>query len=194
MQRRVLRVRSLIWLAILNGLYFEVEIFSAVQQATKDWQVFGIDIPVLATRRSAADRELKTDLLISISANPAAGMVLSDFQRAMRDPIGTGFYCYRAIEAMMQSMKTEDTERDASGWERSRTNLNVDRGAIDWIKNHADLPRYGKPSAMSDADRATVFELTDEIIRRFHGFLIRGKRPLPEGEFPSFVAPARRQP
>jgi hypothetical protein len=116
-------------------------------------------------------------------------MVLSDFQRAMRDPVGTGFYCYLAIEAMMQSMKTENIERDASGWERLRTDLNVDRGVIDWIENHAHLPRHGKPSGMSDADCVTVFELTDEIIRRFHEFLMRGKQPLPEGEFPSFVAP-----
>jgi hypothetical protein len=139
----------------LNGLYFDVEIHSAVKLETKDWQFFGTDIPVLAARRSVADREIHTDLLIAISANPAAGMVLSDFQRAMRDPIGTGFYFYRAIETMMQSMKMDDAGRDAQGWERLRSNWNVNREAIDWIKRHADLPRHGKPSAISDTDRAT---------------------------------------
>lgn len=172
----------------LNGLYFDVELHSAVEQATKSWQVFGIDIPVLAARRSAADREIKTDLLIAIGESPAADMVLSDFRRAMRDPIGSGFYCYRAIETMMQSMKMNDAEKDAIGWEKLRSNLNVDRSAIDWIKRHADLPRHGKPSGISDADRATVFELTDEIIKRFHAFLLGGKVPLPANEFPAFSA------
>jgi hypothetical protein len=170
----------------LNGFYLDVEIHSAVEQATKAWQIFGIDIPVLTKRKSTEDREIKTDLLIAIAASPAAGMVLSDFRRAMRDPVGTGFYCYRAIETMMQSMKMNDAEKDAAGWAKLRSNLNVDRSAIDWIKRHADLPRHGKPSGISDADRATTFELTDEIIKRFHTFLLG--LPLPVDKFPTLSA------
>jgi hypothetical protein len=58
--------------------------------------------------------------------------------------IGTGFHCYRAIDAMMQSMKDIENDKDEAAWTRLRDRLRVKRTPIDVVKAHADLPRHGK--------------------------------------------------
>jgi hypothetical protein len=151
---------------------------SAIRRDNDEWFVFGINIPCLSARRAGNPSELSTDLLISVSKNIPAMMVLADFRKAIRDPIGTGFYCYRCLEAMMQSMKENDDEKDGTAWERLRERLRIDRSAIEAVKAHADFPRHGRPSQISDAQRSSVFELTDEMIRRFLGYLTAGKKAL----------------
>ena len=148
-----------------HGCYFDVEILSAVSQETSDWQVFANEIPVLASRRMRQTAGVIDGRLVqAIGANVSAKIALADFREAMRVPVGTGFFCYRAIESMMQSMKVQANEDENSvSWPRIREMLSIDRPVIDEIKQHADLPRHGKPSAISDTERAKVFELTDEI-------------------------------
>jgi hypothetical protein len=88
---------------------------------------------------------------------------------------------------MMQSMKTSADGADAPAWQLLRERLRVDRSAIDAVKKHADYPRHGKLSGMTDAERAQVFELTDEIIERFIAYLVCGKTALENGEFPDLT-------
>jgi hypothetical protein len=175
-----------------RGYYFDVEIISAVCKETNDWAVFGIEIPVLASRREKQETgTIEAPLIRAVAGSAAAQIVLADFREAMRVAIGTGFFCYRAVEAMMQSMKVAPDEKDRAAWDRLHKTLCIDRSAIDEIKQHADLPRHGKPSTITDAERAKVFERTDEIIRRFLEYLVRGKRALPPEEFPLLTSRTR---
>ena len=172
-----------------HAICFDVEILSAIRRDNDEWFVFGIDIPALAARRVGNPSEISTDRLIAVTQNIPAMMVLADFRKAIRDPVGTGFYCYRCLEAMMQSMKEKDDEKDAVAWEQLRERLQIDRSAIDAVKAHADFPRHGRPSQISDAQRARVFDLTDEMIRRFLSYLTGGKRPLSENDFEILRSP-----
>jgi hypothetical protein len=165
-----------------------VEIKSAVCQSDQAWQVFGIDIPVLSKAREGKPMQIESAVLQAVGANPEAQMVLGDFTNAMRFPVGTGFYCYRAIEAMMQFMKESEGEDEKKAWPRLRERLRVERAAIDAVKAHADLPRHGKPSTMLDADRVVIFKITDEIVRRFLVYLKSSQQPLPAGEFEVLTA------
>ncbi len=174
-------------LGYAHGYCFDVEILSAVCKETNDVQVFGIEIPVLAEqRKDQALNEVRTSLISAVGRSPSAQMVLADFREAMRIPIYTGFYCYHAIEAMMQSMKGAPEDPDASAWHMLRDRLRIERAAIDEVKRHANLPRHGKLSNISDAERAKVFRITDEIIRRYLEYLERSCVPLAEQEFPLF--------
>jgi hypothetical protein len=156
---------------------YEVEIVSAVCHETDEWEVFGINIRMLAAQRKVQGTlAMEADLLIAVTSSAAAQVVLANFRAAMRVPVDTGFFCYRAIEAMMQSMKSTPGEKDGSAWDRLREKLCIDRTAIDEVKKHADVPRHGNPSAITDAERAAVFALTDEMIRRFLQFLVRGEK------------------
>ena len=168
---------------------FSVEIRSAICRENDDWYVFGIDIPVLAESRAGQVREIDGATFQAVAQNPAAQFVLEDFVNAMRFPIGTGFYCYRAIEAMMQFVKSGADENDSTSWPKLRTELRWERAAIDAVKTHADMPRHGKPSGMTDSERVIVFQITDEIVRRFLIYLASGQKPLPAGEF-EMLAPA----
>jgi hypothetical protein len=169
-----------------EACYFNVEIISAINRDTDDWQVFGIDIPALLESRRESPKIIDSNLIRQVAKNHAAQIALSDFGSAMRFPKGTGFYCYRAIEAMMQSMKDSDQVKDGIAWDFLRSHLNVTREAIDEVKAHADLPRHGKPSGMTDAERVTVFRITDEILRRFLIFITGEglRQPLSLDEFP----------
>jgi hypothetical protein len=172
-------------------------LFRCGNNIRNDWTVFGIEIPVLASRRVGwktleVERSLGTDQEIGVldgrwilaATSIPAQLVLADFREAMLVAVGTGFFCYRAIEAMMQSMKVAPQEEDGPAWGRLRQTLCIDRSAIDDIKQHADFPRHGKPTTITDAERTIVFELTDKIIERFFEYLIRGKKALPPQEFP----------
>jgi hypothetical protein len=172
-----------------RGLAFDVEIISSVCLDTGDRHTFGIEIPVLKQRRETKDTyQLPTTLLSIVAAEPHAQMVLQDFREAIQIARGTGFFCYRAIETMMQSMKAADNESEGSiSWPRLRETLKIDRSTIDYVKEHADFPRHGKPSDVTDLQRANIFKITDEIIRRYLEYFHRGKIALPENEFPLLV-------
>jgi hypothetical protein len=169
-----------------RGCYFDVEILSAVSKNTDEWAVFGIEIPILVKwRNNDSIGVFENRLLQNIGAYIPAQIVLADFREAMRVAVGTGFYCYRAVEAMMQSMKTSPQDKDRYAWESLRNALCIDRSAIEYVKQHADLARHGKPASITDADRGKVLQLTDEIIRRFLAFIMRDKSGLPPNEFPT---------
>lgn len=163
------------------GVYLSVEIISAVKD--EEWVVFGVEIPTIARRTNPHRKgSLDGDLIAAI--NPHAANSLRDYQHAMEDAIGTGFFCYRAIEAMMQSMKSETVKNDKAAWEALNAALRLDSSAALFVKKYADYPRHGKPWSMTDADRVSVFEITDEAIYRYLEFLRRGSKALSADEFP----------
>jgi hypothetical protein len=168
-----------------SGCYFDVEIISAYCADTRQTHVFGIEIPALVSRQNPyrGTGQIDGELVVAVSKNIPAQMVLRDFQLAMRDAIGTGFYCYRGIEAMMQAMKNDTTRTDKQAWEKLNRSLRLDRSASEKIKNYADHPRHGKRWAMRDEDRVEVFRLTDEIVYRYLEYLRRDAGELPATEF-----------
>ena len=84
----------------------------------------------------------------------------------------------------MQSMKLNDDEKETVTWPRFRDNLRIDRLAIDYVKDHADFPRHGRPSSITDEQRKKVFEITDEIIRGFVEYVAKGKSKLKKNDLP----------
>jgi hypothetical protein len=174
----------------LHAVRFDVDIVSAIRHETGERCVFGTSIPAIAQRRKLDDYgKLQTDLLVAIAGEPHARAALADFREAMRVPVGTGFFCYRAVEAMMQSMKLRADEKDRVAWERLRTTLQIDRSALEYLKGHADYPRHGRVGAISDSQRAHVFRISDEVIHRYLEYLQRGKQELAKTEFPLLGGP-----
>jgi hypothetical protein len=175
-----------------SGISFDVDMISAICDDGRS-VVFGIAIPVLQESRANQMPSIEIQRFTPYLDDIPAHMVLADFREAMRNPIGTGFFCYRAIEAMMQSMKANPTEKDDNpAWAELRRRLQIDESAIYAVKAHADYPRHGKVSAMSDADRTMVFRLTKQIISRYLEYLERGKTALPNSEFPCLRAGSER--
>lgn len=187
-----IQIRSVVDLVgYLHAIRYDVEIIAAHHLDSGSQVVFGINIPILSDRRATAGPSaypsvgaLPLELLNTLGSEPASQVVLQEFREAMGFAVGTGFHCYRAIEAMMQSFKTDGVENESFAWSQLRQQLNLDRKAIEYVKAHADAARHGKVSSISDADRAKLFEITDEIVRRYLHYLSRGKQHLPVIEFP----------
>ena len=85
-------------LSYKSGCYLDVEIISAVSQETKDWTVFGIEIPVLASPRKNQELGVvDARLITAIASSIPAKIVLANFREAMRVAVGTVFF---AIEQL----------------------------------------------------------------------------------------------
>lgn len=178
------QVRSTIDLiGYLRGEIFDVDLVSVHSPQSGFCHVFESAIPVLLERRKDFPSAIDTNLLSAIGENTVAQIVLANFREAMRIPTDTGFFCYRAIEAMMQSMKGSDEESESAAWQTLREALLVDRAVIDEIKKHADAPRHGRPASILDEDRAKVFTYTDLVVDRYLKYLVRGKAGLSESDF-----------
>jgi hypothetical protein len=172
----------------LIGGSFDIDMISATSDAGPS-VIFGIKIPALHETRPERPPVIEADLLLAVARNIPARLVLADFREAIRNPVGTGFFCYRAVEAMMQSMKGDPDDKDGPAWAKLHDRLQIDKSFIDEIKKHGDYPRHGKVSLIDDADRATVFRLTDQIVRRYIEYLRREKTPLSASEFPTLGYP-----
>ncbi|HEY3797115.1 MAG TPA: hypothetical protein VGL58_02095 [Caulobacteraceae bacterium] len=172
-----------------RGLAFEIDILAANRVDADGTMFFGIGIPSLMERRQKGPEfELSNDLVLAVMADVGAQIALKNFKLAIRVAVDSGFYCFRAIEAAMQSMKEHPSDQDAKGWTQLRGDLRVERGAIDFVKKHSDLPRHGKPSVIMDVDRGKVFRITDEIVGRYLKYLVGGRHALAEEAFPMLTA------
>lgn len=148
----------------LTGRHLDLEITSAAEVGSPEsWVIFGNTIPVLFKDSAKLEEEsLKLTL-----TDHSFQLALSDFRKAMPDGTETGFYCFRAIEAIMQTFK-QGTEKDADTWDRMRATLRVERPLIDFIKARADDRRHGKaPPSVTDRDRQKMFKVTSAILERY---------------------------
>lgn len=166
--------------SFLFGAGLVVDIISA-QSDEGEGYFFDAFIP--AVRRADSEMEVPTNLIATVAMDTASQIALSDFREAMRVPIQTGFFCYRAIEATMQSFKAHEGEKDPPAWERLRTSLHVERSALDRIKLHADWARHGRQGKVTDGDRAMLLTTTREIISRYLAYASNGRLPLSQAEF-----------
>jgi hypothetical protein len=167
------------------GGSFDIEIISAISRDTEESVVFGNTIPLLQNIRKNDYGVIDDQLLRAVTGNPFASKVLADFREAMRMVLDTGFFCNRAIDSMMQSMKPSPKERATKqDWVRLHDALKIKQSYAHRVKKHSDDARHGNLVAISDNERAEVFVVTHEIIRRYLAYLVRGSQPLPEAEFP----------
>ncbi|HHW43813.1 MAG TPA: hypothetical protein GXX25_08400 [Desulfotomaculum sp.] len=158
----------------LNGYGYDVEIIQAVQPNTGEKYVFGIDVPVLAGV-CEKDGITYSDIFMALSKTDGYYLrrALADVREAMKSPMDTGFFCYRAIESLKNcyakrsGLKPDDAQADAQAWELFRNKYSVPKQEILGIKTFADPVRHGNyPQAkpLTDKDRADVFKKTWEII------------------------------
>ena len=167
----------------LHGATFDVDIISAAHEDGAA-VVFGTAISDLKGVRTGNLNEIESDLLSAILNEVHARMALANFREAILSPVDSAFFCYRAVETIMQSMKMDQASRnDVAGWEALRMQLQISRPAIDAIKAHAAEPRHGKNNVISGYNRGVALRLTDEIITRYIAYLRNGKAMLAESEF-----------
>lgn len=171
-----------------RGISFDVDFISCVNSLGQRW-TFGAEVPVLFHKKQSPPSSISDGDFNLFLADPAAMVALSDFREAMRVPMQTGFFCYRAVEAMMQAEKAKPEDKDGPAWESIRAALHLEKSALEFIKGYADWARHGRTGEVSDSDRAKLFVLTDEIIARYLRYIAGGRVPLSAAENPLLFRP-----
>lgn len=157
-----------------HGFSYDVEISQLIQINGAAKQVFGIDIPCLKGICEQAGISMQD--IFRLQANHKIGYflrhALSDVREAIRSPKDTGFFCYRAIEALKNlcAVNYNLAGDDKKQWEFFRKRYGIDQQEIMRVKQFADPIRHGnyvEARLMSDDDRANIFRWTWQIINKF---------------------------
>lgn len=166
----------------LSGRGYDIEITSVVDPSGMQ-TVFGVGVAELEETQSERPLSFQ-DLIEVMNKSPDLHRALRDLREAIRSPLDTGFFCYRAVECVRQSFKQEkDDDKDELSWRRLRDTLRVDRSWIEGLKKFADPQRHGKSPYMSGKDRVSAMRHGWKIVDRFCIYVRRGFKPLPDNEF-----------
>jgi hypothetical protein len=167
----------------LTGRGYDVEITSVVDSEGRQ-QVFGVGIPSL--EKTQNERPLKfQDVLPLAMKSEHLRRALGDLREAIRSPVDTGFFCYRAVESIMQHFrKEEDRDDKGPGWERMREVLRIDRSWIEYLKGKADLQRHGLTPYMSGENRSIAMQHAWKVVDRFCVYAHGGYIPPDKKEYP----------
>lgn len=104
----------------------------------------------------------------------------SDLNSAIMSPNDTGFYCYRAIESLMQEFKTESRK----AWPRFRDALQVTQAWIKPLTDNSTSNRHGELKGLSGQERVFLMQRSWTLVYRFACLRLRGVTALSLSEFP----------
>ncbi len=157
----------------LKGYAYDLDIRRVVNRTLGIDQLFGIDIPCIAERKKETDLAKEVEK-IRIKTDGDAGMYLhrcfADLVSAMKIPDDTGFYCYRAIEALRQYCIVRyklDPDRKSDQWSKVREVAGCGEDTLLHIKAAADPVRHGAIVPITDGDRQALFTKTWDVVDGF---------------------------
>jgi hypothetical protein len=147
---------------------YEVEITQYFAIEPMDDYVYGVDFGALEGRAVTAG--LSPQHLLYLMSTPSSWFfrrALSDFREALRNSTDTGFFCFRAVETLMQQhASTRPPTNDKAKWIAFREYYGVSEDQIRQVKAFADPVRHGNGLQlleMTSADTIRVFELAWDI-------------------------------
>jgi hypothetical protein len=113
--------------------------------------------------------------------DPQISRAITQATEALKYPIDTGFFCYRALEALRQTFIADgvmdNDEIRLKSWKEMGKILKVELSYIELIKNNAGIFRHGKVKNINGADIQEMIDRTWKIIDRFLVYAHNGKKP-----------------
>lgn len=133
--------------------------------------VFGIDIPCITEKMQGKYSPEAYSRILDKTTGPL-GMLLNrcftDLTLAMKHPMDTAFYCYRAIEALRHHCgATHGIAEKTPQWERFRQVCAIDREQIDQIRIQADGVRHGQVVTITNDQRMQLLMRTWDIVEKY---------------------------
>jgi hypothetical protein len=94
---------------------------------------------------------------------------IADLTRAIRSPLDTLFYCYRATESIRQQYLAQDAQADAgaarkASWVAMREAAEIDEVELRWLEPFAASRRHGSLSAVTEQDRRRALQLARKVV------------------------------
>lgn len=148
----------------LSGRGFRAEVVS-VLTPDGNLQIFGCGVPILESTAESRPLDIESVLTLSYESRWVRRM-LTDLSLAIREPADSGFYLYRAIEAIRQHFR-EQSPKESDSWASLRNELRIKRESLDEIKSFADPSRHGDWAQILDEESARILSLGWEIAFRF---------------------------
>lgn len=125
-------------LGYVNGCGYDLEITQVADSVGNPPIIFGVGIPILADENRSVDFKKVFDLFQDSKGN-CLRLCLADLREAIREPRDMGFFIYRAIEALMQSFRTDDSKKGKQkAWESLRSELSVSEDSIRQLEKVAN--------------------------------------------------------
>ena len=159
----------------LKGFAYDFELTRVLNQERATDCVFGIDIPCLAER--AKDINL-SDALTKLREKTTGrnGVYLNrcfgDLVSAMKHADDTGFYCYRAIEALRHhcaAVRQMSDESKETQWQQFRDVAGCSEHTLREIKAAADPLRHGQVGGSTSAGRERLLTITWNTVDNYLG-------------------------
>jgi hypothetical protein len=156
----------------VKGFAYDVEVTRVLNRERKIDRIFGIDIPIIAHRNKAIDLIERLNAIRNKTFG-SDGVLLhrcfNDLTSAMKNPDDTGFYCYRAIEALRQHCVRKfklnpDKDNRSEQWKKFREFARCDEQTLRDIKSAADPVRHGDVIPITSAERADLFKKTWDVV------------------------------
>lgn len=169
--------------SFLNGRHLSVELTSLTEVETHRFWTFSDEVPDL--QRTAHERPVPIEELTKLAiTNAYLRISLNDLSNAITSPNDTGFYCYRAVEALMQEFKLPDERDNGRAWKRLRDALQVTQNWIGPLIRASKATRHGEVKALSGQERVLLMQQSWTLVYRFACLRSRGIATLPTSEFP----------
>ena len=167
----------------LHGQAVGVELLSLTEVETNRFWTFRDSVPELS--QSANERLLPTEEFINLAiSNAYLRSALADLNEAITSPNDTGFYCYRAIETLMQEFKQPGETESKDAWPRFREALQVTQEWITPLTDSSISNRHGELKALSGEERVFLMKRSWTLLYRFVCLKLCGAPLLPTTEFP----------
>jgi hypothetical protein len=137
-------------------------------------------------RDTQQERPVKfPELVFVVIKSPHLGRALADLRRAMEYAWDTAFFCFRAVEDIMQAFSSAGKEDRPAAWKKMREELNIDRTWLKELEDESKLSRHGRPRSLSRAERVLLMERAWRVIDRFSAYRkLGGQASLPHSDFP----------
>lgn len=159
----------------LHGYAYELDVTRIVQRERDiDW-VIGIDVPCIAERNASLDKEAMYSLIREKTIGKEGTLLhrcFIDLSMAMKHADDTGFYCYRAVEALRQhciikfGLPPGDRNK-AAQWAKLREIAQCSETTTREIEAAAAHTRHGGISTASDQERARLFTITWDVVEGY---------------------------
>lgn len=169
-------VASVVDIAGFNGVVgYEVDLRSVCSIHEQTTEVFGVNIPGLSIGNDEIRKYEINDLLSLCCRVALFRRALGDFKNAIRHPIDTGFFCYRAVESILNYVRDADNLKGKpEAINRLNGILNLDPTCIELLRDLGGDVRHGKIVSITGSQRHQAIRVTREILQRFAVYLKAG--------------------
>lgn len=127
---------------------------------------------------------IPTEKLFALNTNSIVRVATSDIKNGCLEFDMTAFYCYQAIEAIMNSFSNDDAENRKVTWDKMRDSLNIDRQFFADIEKFSIANRHGKPFNQTWEIREKCLYSAMIVLQRYMHYLDEGQKRLEAEKYP----------